>query len=135
MRPMARAVPLRLKELNRGNTVESSRLTSRWPALEEVPSAGRGSYGYLTGYLSEDDHDTMKPVPPSSTLGDDSENWGAISRSAIQHDSYSATPNPSYNPPSTGSTHTVQPNLASTPPATSTTNQLTVASLAEPEPS
>ncbi|MGH3282374.1 MAG: hypothetical protein ACRDNW_25010 [Trebonia sp.] len=32
----------------------------RWPALEEVTVSWRGSYGYLTGYLSEDDHDTIK---------------------------------------------------------------------------
>jgi hypothetical protein len=31
----------------------------RWPALEEVTIRWRGSYGYLTGYLSEDDDDTI----------------------------------------------------------------------------
>jgi len=48
----------RLKELIEG-TVDHHAF-QRWPALEEVTISWRGSYGYLTGYLSEDDSDTIK---------------------------------------------------------------------------
>lgn len=34
--------------------------SKRWPALEEVTIAWRGSYGYLTGYLGVDDDDRIK---------------------------------------------------------------------------
>src|SRR5258708_3981486 len=48
----------RLKELIEGTVDHHA--SQRWPALEEVTIRWRGSYGYLTGYLSEDDHDTIK---------------------------------------------------------------------------
>ena len=48
----------RLKELIEG-TVDYH-ASQRWPALEEVTISWRGSYGYLTGYLSDNDDDTIK---------------------------------------------------------------------------
>ena len=48
----------RLKELIEGTVDHHA--SQRWPALEEVTIRWRGSYGYLTGYLSEDDSDTIK---------------------------------------------------------------------------
>ena len=48
----------RLKELIEGTVDHHA--SQRWPALEEVTISWRGSYGYLTGYLSEDDDDTIK---------------------------------------------------------------------------
>jgi hypothetical protein len=50
--------PRRLKELIEGTVDHHA--SQRWPALEEVTVSWRGSYGYLTGYLSEDDDDTIK---------------------------------------------------------------------------
>jgi hypothetical protein len=47
----------RLKDLIEGTVDHYA--SQRWPALEEVTIRWRGSYGYLTGYLSEDDHDTI----------------------------------------------------------------------------
>jgi hypothetical protein len=43
----------RLKELIEGTVDHHA--CQRWPALEEVTISWRGSYGYLTGYLSDDD--------------------------------------------------------------------------------
>ena len=40
----------RLKELIEGTVDHYA--SQRWPALEEVTITWRGSYGYLTGYLS-----------------------------------------------------------------------------------
>lgn len=34
--------------------------SQRWPTLEEVTITWRGSYGYLTGYLSDNDDDQIK---------------------------------------------------------------------------
>ena len=34
--------------------------SKRWPALEEVTITWRGGYGYLTGYLSDNDGDQIK---------------------------------------------------------------------------
>ena len=48
----------RLKELIEGTVDHHA--SQRWPALEEVTISWRGSYGYLTGYLSDDDDDTIK---------------------------------------------------------------------------
>jgi hypothetical protein len=48
----------RLKELIEGTVDHHA--SQRWPALEEVTIRWRGSYGYMTGYLSEDDSDTIK---------------------------------------------------------------------------
>ena len=48
----------RLKELIEGTVDHHA--SQRWPALEEVTISWRGSYGYLTGYLSEDNDDTIK---------------------------------------------------------------------------
>ena len=51
--------PRRLKELIEGTVDHHA--SQRWPALEEVTITWRGSYGYLTGYLSDnDDDDTIK---------------------------------------------------------------------------
>jgi hypothetical protein len=62
--------PRRLKELIEGTVDHHA--SQRWPALEEVTISWRGSYGYLTGYLSEDDNDTIK-LCRIQYLGDDSE--------------------------------------------------------------
>src|SRR5258708_3776566 len=48
----------RLKELIEGTVDHHA--SQRWPALEEVTIRWRGSYGYMTGYLSEDNDDTIK---------------------------------------------------------------------------
>ena len=48
----------RLKDLIEGTVDHHA--SQRWPALEEVTIRWRGSYGYLTGYLSEDDDDTIE---------------------------------------------------------------------------
>ncbi len=47
----------RLKDLIEGTVDHHA--SQRWPALEEVTITWRGSYGYLTGYLSDDDHDQI----------------------------------------------------------------------------
>ena len=60
----------RLKELIEGTVDHHA--SQRWPALEEVTITWRGSYGYLTGYLSDDDDDTIK-LCRIQYLGDDSE--------------------------------------------------------------
>jgi hypothetical protein len=62
--------PRRLKELIEGTVDHHA--SQRWPALEEVTISWRGSYCYLTGYLSEDDNDTIK-LCRIQYLGDDSE--------------------------------------------------------------
>jgi hypothetical protein len=52
-------VPSRhLKELIEGTVDHHA--SQRWPALEEVTIRWRGSYGYLTGYLSGNDDDTIQ---------------------------------------------------------------------------
>ena len=48
----------RLKDLIEGTVDHHA--SRRWPALEEVTISWHGSYGYLTGYLSEDDDDTIE---------------------------------------------------------------------------
>ena len=48
----------RLKDLIEGTVDHHA--SQRWPALEEVTITWRGSYGYLTGYLSDNDEDTIK---------------------------------------------------------------------------
>jgi hypothetical protein len=48
----------RLKDLIEGTVDHHA--SQRWPALEEVTITWRGSYGYLTGYLSDNDDDTIK---------------------------------------------------------------------------
>ena len=50
--------PRRLKDLIEGTVDHHA--SQRWPVLEEVTISWRGSYGYLTGYLSEDDDDTIE---------------------------------------------------------------------------
>ena len=62
--------PRRLKELIEGTVDHHA--SQRWPALEEVAITWRGSYGYLTGYLSDDDDDTIK-LCRVQYLGDDDE--------------------------------------------------------------
>ena len=48
----------RLKDLIEGTVDHHA--AQRWPALEEVTISWRGAYGYLTGYLSDNDDDTIK---------------------------------------------------------------------------
>ena len=62
--------PRRLKELIEGTVDHHA--SQRWPALEEVTISWRGSYGYLTGYLSDDD--TIK-LCRIQYLGTD-DDWG-----------------------------------------------------------
>lgn len=50
--------PKALKEFTVGTVDHHA--SQRWPALEEVTIAWRGSYGYLTGYLGADDNDRIK---------------------------------------------------------------------------
>jgi hypothetical protein len=59
----------RLKELIAGSVDHHA--AQRWPALAEVTITWRGSYGYLTGYLSDtDDEDTIN-LCRVQYLGDD----------------------------------------------------------------
>ena len=60
----------RLKELIEGTVDHHA--SQRWPALEQVTIRWRGSYGYLSGYLSEDD-DTIE-LCRIQYLGDP-DNW------------------------------------------------------------
>ena len=62
--------PARLKELIEGTVDHHA--SKRWLALEEVTISWRGSYGYLTGYLSDSDDDTIK-LCRIQYLGDDNE--------------------------------------------------------------
>jgi hypothetical protein len=48
----------RLKDLIEGTVDHHA--SQRWPTLEEVTIGWRGSYGYLTGYLSDSDDDQIK---------------------------------------------------------------------------
>jgi hypothetical protein len=48
----------RLKELIEGTVDHHA--SQHWPAREEVTISWRGSYGYLTGYLSDNDDNTIK---------------------------------------------------------------------------
>jgi hypothetical protein len=61
----------RLKEYTAGTVDHHA--AKRWPALEEVTITWRGSYGYLTGFLSGDDDDTLK-LGRIQYLGDD-DHW------------------------------------------------------------
>jgi len=60
----------RLKELIEGTVDHHA--AQHWPVLQEVTITWRGSYGYLTGYLSEDDDDHLK-LCRIQYLGDDHE--------------------------------------------------------------
>ncbi len=62
--------PRRLKDLIEGTVDHHA--SQRWPVLEEVTIRWRGSYGYLTGYLSENDDDTI-PLCRIQYLGDPDE--------------------------------------------------------------
>lgn len=59
-----------LKELIEGTVDHHA--AHHWPVLQEVTITWRGAYGYLTGYLSEDDDDHMK-LCRIQYLGDDHE--------------------------------------------------------------
>src|ERR1022692_2879794 len=48
----------RLKDLIEGTADHHA--SQRWPALEEATISWRGSHGYLTGYLTGNDDDTIK---------------------------------------------------------------------------
>lgn len=48
----------RLKEFTAGTIDHHA--SKRWPALKEVTIIWRGSYGYLTGFLSTADNDRIK---------------------------------------------------------------------------
>ena len=71
--------PKRLKELIEGTVDHHASV--RWPALEEVTINWRGSYGYLTGYHSDDDDDQIK-LCRIQYLGDDNEWAFAIRRAS-----------------------------------------------------
>ena len=75
----------RLKELIEGTVDHHA--SQRWPALEEVTISWRGSYGYLTGYLSDSDDDTIK-LCRIQYLGDD-DDW-AFAIWQASSDSYAA---------------------------------------------
>jgi hypothetical protein len=62
--------PRRLKELVEGTVDHHA--SQRWPALEQVTISWRGSYGYLAGYLSDDDDDQLR-LCRIQYLGDDDE--------------------------------------------------------------
>ena len=66
--------PKRLKELIEGTVDHHA--SKRWPALDEVTITWRGSYGYLSGYLSDDD-DQIK-LCRIQYLGDDNQRAFAI---------------------------------------------------------
>jgi hypothetical protein len=63
--------PKRLKDLIAGTVDHHA--SQHWPALEEVTISWRGSYGYLTGYLSDNDDDTIS-LCRIQYLGDP-DNW------------------------------------------------------------
>jgi hypothetical protein len=75
----------RLKELIEGTVDHYA--SQRWPALEEVTISWRGSYGYLTGYLSDSDDDTIK-LCRIQYLGDP-DDW-AFAIWQASNDSYAA---------------------------------------------
>ncbi len=86
----------RLKDLIEGTVDHHA--SQRWLALEEVTIRWRGSYGYMTGYLSEDDDDTI-PLCRIQYLGDPNEWHSRSGRPAP-----TATPRPSCwtaSPPAT----------------------------------
>lgn len=58
----------RLKDLIEGTVDHHA--SQHWPTLEEVTISWRGSYGYLTGYLSVNDEDKIK-LGRIHYLGDD----------------------------------------------------------------
>lgn len=60
--------PHRLKDLTEATVDHHA--SQRWPALHEVTITWRGSYGYMTGYLSDDDDDQIK-LCRIQYLGDD----------------------------------------------------------------
>ena len=76
----------RLKDLIEGTVDHHA--SQRWPALEEVTIRWRGSYGYLTGYLSQDDDDTIE-LCRIQYLGDPDE-WAFASWQAST-DSYAGS--------------------------------------------
>lgn len=61
----------RLKQLIEGTVDHHA--SQRWPALEEVTIAWRGSYGYMTGYLGVSDDEQIK-LGRIRYLGDP-DNW------------------------------------------------------------
>ena len=79
--------PRRLKDLIEGTVDHHA--SQRWPVLEEVTIRWRGSYGYLTGYLSENDDDTIRSAA-SSTSATPMSGHSRSGRPAP-----TATPNPS----------------------------------------
>lgn len=69
----------RLKTLIEGTVDHHA--SQRWPALEEVAITWRGSYGYLVGYLSDNDDDQIK-LCRIQYLGDDDDWAFAIYRAS-----------------------------------------------------
>src|SRR5258708_31938051 len=85
--------PRRLKELIDGTVDHHA--SQRWPALEEVTITWRGSYGYLTGYLSDSDDDTIK-LCRIQYLGDP-DDWGfAIWQASTDSHAHAALPDGSF---------------------------------------
>ena len=108
----------RLKELIEGTVDHHA--SQRWPALEEVTISWRGSYGYLTGYLSEDDDDTIK-LCRIQYLGDDTEWAFAIWQAST--DSYAAPSSSTATAPGTPARPSIPPAPSISPaPATSQPN-------------
>ena len=103
----------RLKELIEGTVDHHA--AQHWPVLQEVTITWRGSYGYLTGYLSEDD-DQIK-LCRIQYLGDDHEWAFAIWQASTESYADSVL---------LDGTMTAHPNQArpSTPPAPSTSPSL-----------
>ena len=99
----------RLKDLIEG-TVDHHASLPALAGLEEVTIRWRGSYGYLTGYLSQDDDDTIE-LCRIQYLGDPDEWAFAIWQAST--DSYAGSVLLDGRPAG-------HPNLAPTPPAPST---------------
>jgi hypothetical protein len=73
----------RLKDDVDGTVDHHAAQQRRWPALAEVDTRWRGSYGYLTAIVEENGQDIHVPLCRIEYLGDD-ENWGfAVYSAAI----------------------------------------------------
>jgi hypothetical protein len=65
----------RLKDDVDGTVDHHAAQQQRWPALAEVDTRWRGSYGYLTAIIEEHGQDVHIPLCRIEYLGDD-EDWG-----------------------------------------------------------
>jgi hypothetical protein len=71
----------RLKEDVDGTIDHHAFVQQRWPALVEIDTRWRGSYGYLTAIVKEDGTDVHIPLCRIQYLGDAQE-WGFALHSA-----------------------------------------------------